>query len=388
MFTTGMGKPSAMHACARAISGGPVYVSDRPEEHDPLIIRKMAFADGSVPRCLRNARPTAATLFADPQREVGIPLLLQNINPCGGKVVGAFSIAGAVLENDLEMFRFLLPHELAWKDAEVQRIADQMCPSSASQPGACTTKSTTSVHEMKEFAGEMSIDWWVRPSDVEDGSDRGSGDIGKAEGGESPRRVEYVAHRLSDGAVFVDSGASGSESGSDSDMAVPVHLATVFGHDVVSFAAKHYAGASQWVAAVGATDMFNPGGAVLFFSVTELVENGEPVLDVRVRLLGAGKYLLVSNVGSVPQVVIAKPLGHGERAAYRVEVVDVSSRALSTTSEAFAVEVVTKISTTAETAEAQAQAETGTEDAAVPSDPSGRDDSDQGADISLRFSLA
>lgn len=69
----------------------------------------MAFADGALPRCLRGARPPAHVLFLDPQRHAGVPLLLQNANPAGGLVIGAFSIAGAVLEDDLSLFRFLAP---------------------------------------------------------------------------------------------------------------------------------------------------------------------------------------------------------------------------------------------------------------------------------------
>jgi hypothetical protein len=76
------------------ISGGPIYVSDQPDKHNADIIRKLAFPDGSIPRCVRNARPVASSLFSDPQREVGVPLLLQNQNPAGGLVIGGFNIAG------------------------------------------------------------------------------------------------------------------------------------------------------------------------------------------------------------------------------------------------------------------------------------------------------
>jgi Raffinose synthase or seed imbibition protein Sip1 len=114
MFQTSLGKPSHMHAAARAISGGPVYVSDRPEEHDRIVLNKLAFANGMVPRCIRNALPLQSMLFRDPQREAGVPLVLQNLNPCGGFVVGVFSIAGSVLEDDKHSFRFLSPTEMIW----------------------------------------------------------------------------------------------------------------------------------------------------------------------------------------------------------------------------------------------------------------------------------
>jgi Raffinose synthase or seed imbibition protein Sip1 len=41
---------AAMHAASRAISGGPVYTSDKPDKHVSEIIRRLAFADGAVPR--------------------------------------------------------------------------------------------------------------------------------------------------------------------------------------------------------------------------------------------------------------------------------------------------------------------------------------------------
>ena len=46
--------------------------------------------------------------------------MIQNVNRQGGLVVGVFSVVGAVLENDLDNFRFLSAKELAWpEDIEV-----------------------------------------------------------------------------------------------------------------------------------------------------------------------------------------------------------------------------------------------------------------------------
>ena len=87
-----------------------MYVSDSPEAHDSDILKKLAFPDGELvdseyarlvciislllsgtgPRCVRNALPTRRLLFADPQRQAGVPLLLQNANAVFGGVVGAF----------------------------------------------------------------------------------------------------------------------------------------------------------------------------------------------------------------------------------------------------------------------------------------------------------
>ena len=216
------------------------------------------------------------------------------------------------------------------------------------------------------------------------------------EGGLQPGE-EFIAHRLSDGAVFVDRGGrEGGEGDEAGDVAVPLHLATVFDHDVISFAVKRYAGAtSLWVAAVGATDMYNPGGAVLSLSVTESVDAAQPmanvVVDMRIRLLGAGKFLLVSNIGSVPQVIAATPLGLGQDGAYGVKILGVTSRALSTTSDVFAVALVMEVVATggasASAAAAAAAAAKGAETSGSSEPAScGRDDSDQGSEIILRFS--
>ena len=126
--------------------------------------------------------------------------------------MGAFNIVGAVLENDLHMFRFLWPHEVTWKNEEVQERAityysslkgchkeeetgcrkegqekdchkegeekgcqddqqnDQLPPNestdnfniSSDDDNGCDEKPTTSVHELPEFMRELSIDWQLR----------------------------------------------------------------------------------------------------------------------------------------------------------------------------------------------------------------------------------
>lgn len=57
------------HAAARAISGGPVYVSDKPEKHDFDIIRKLYISNGEVLRCKQPALPARDCLFVDCLRE-------------------------------------------------------------------------------------------------------------------------------------------------------------------------------------------------------------------------------------------------------------------------------------------------------------------------------
>lgn len=59
----------AYHAAARAVSGGPVYVSDKPGKHDFELLRSLTCFDGSVLRCDGPALLTADLLCRDPTRE-------------------------------------------------------------------------------------------------------------------------------------------------------------------------------------------------------------------------------------------------------------------------------------------------------------------------------
>lgn len=96
----------AFHAAARAVSGGPVYVSDKVGVHDADLLRKLVLSDGSVLRADFPGRPTPDCLFADPTRE---PVLLKVFNrnrDCG--VVGLFNasnrpeaIAGTAAPGDV-----------------------------------------------------------------------------------------------------------------------------------------------------------------------------------------------------------------------------------------------------------------------------------------------
>ncbi|KAK4404152.1 putative galactinol--sucrose galactosyltransferase 6 [Sesamum angolense] len=57
------------HGSARAISGGPIYVSDEPGKHDFDILRKLVLPDGSILRARLPGRPTKDCLFFDPARD-------------------------------------------------------------------------------------------------------------------------------------------------------------------------------------------------------------------------------------------------------------------------------------------------------------------------------
>nr|AXF37480.1 glycoside hydrolase 36-4 [Hevea brasiliensis] len=82
------------HASARAISGGPVYVSDEPRKHDFKVLKKLVLPDGSILRARLPGRPTRDCLFSDPSRD-GVSLLkIWNMNKYTG-VLGLYNCQGA-----------------------------------------------------------------------------------------------------------------------------------------------------------------------------------------------------------------------------------------------------------------------------------------------------
>ncbi len=78
----------AYHAAARAISGGPVYVSDVPGQHDFDLLRKLVCSDGSVLRCDGPALPTLDSLCIDPTVDDAL-LKVWNTNGNAG-IIGVF----------------------------------------------------------------------------------------------------------------------------------------------------------------------------------------------------------------------------------------------------------------------------------------------------------
>lgn len=77
------------HAAARAISGSPVYVSDKPGQHDFSLLAKLVCSDGSVLRCDGVGVPAPACLCHDPTRE-DVLLQVQNRNGAAA-VVGVWN---------------------------------------------------------------------------------------------------------------------------------------------------------------------------------------------------------------------------------------------------------------------------------------------------------
>lgn len=88
MFQSGH-EAGSFHAAARAVSGAPVYVSDKPGEHDFDLLRRLVLKDGRVLRADHIGRPTRDSLFVDPTEQ---PVLFKVFNfNLDAAVVGLFN---------------------------------------------------------------------------------------------------------------------------------------------------------------------------------------------------------------------------------------------------------------------------------------------------------
>lgn len=68
------------HAASRAISGGPIYVSDTVGKHNFPLLKRLAMPDGSILRCESYALPTKDCLFEDPLHDGKTMLKIWNLN--------------------------------------------------------------------------------------------------------------------------------------------------------------------------------------------------------------------------------------------------------------------------------------------------------------------
>lgn len=85
---------AGMHAAARAISGGPVYVSDSPGNHDADLLARLVLPNGGILRAQIPARPTVDCLFSDVQRDGVTAMKLWSMNKVGA-VAGLFNVQGS-----------------------------------------------------------------------------------------------------------------------------------------------------------------------------------------------------------------------------------------------------------------------------------------------------
>ncbi len=78
------------HSLLRAVSGGPVYFSDRLGETNPDVLRPLVYLDGTLPMMIRSAKPAEDCVFSDPR--TGGVLKLHNAGPWGTGVAGGIAV--------------------------------------------------------------------------------------------------------------------------------------------------------------------------------------------------------------------------------------------------------------------------------------------------------
>ncbi|KAF7806428.1 putative galactinol--sucrose galactosyltransferase 6 [Senna tora] len=187
------------HASARAISGGPIYVSDAPGKHNFDLLKKLVLPYGSVLRPRLPGRPTKDCLFADPTRDGATLLKIWNMNKYNG-VIGVYNCQGA-----------------AWS----------------------TESRKNTFHQTKSEA----ITGYVRGRDVHLLSDAADDDGGW--------NGDCAVYRHYSGELVV----------LPYNVAMPVSL-KVLEHDVFTVAPVKALGGGISFAPIGLVEMFNAGGAI------------------------------------------------------------------------------------------------------------------------------
>jgi len=86
---------SEIHAAARAVSGGPVYICDYPDKQNFDILRPLVISDGTVLRCPQPALPAEDCIFEDCRHEKKL-LKIYNTN---GRI-GILGIFNCNVENE------------------------------------------------------------------------------------------------------------------------------------------------------------------------------------------------------------------------------------------------------------------------------------------------
>ncbi|KAE9612698.1 hypothetical protein Lal_00005964 [Lupinus albus] len=84
---------AAFHAASRAISGGPIYISDTVGNHNFDLLKTLVLPDGTILRCQHYALPTRDCLFSDPLHDGKTMLKIWNLNKYTG-VIGVFNCQG------------------------------------------------------------------------------------------------------------------------------------------------------------------------------------------------------------------------------------------------------------------------------------------------------
>lgn len=278
---------AGLHAAARAVSGGPVYVSDSPGSHGFDILHQLVLPDGSVLRAKLPGRPTRDCLFADVMRDGKTLLKIWNVNVLTG-VVGVFNLQGSAWDRARRRFLFhnstppTLTTRVSVADVEPFRAAFQQresqkheAVSRSSTPSDVSTQERWIQSSSQDTAAAMT-NGGTNGKGAHNGSraegyesDVSSGAM-SSDAAETAEQVTHSGRRIparpaacGDFAVFVNSTGrlhrlppdGGLDVSLDASHAAIVTFARVCRHHGVDFAP------------IGLKNMLNGGGAVVSFEV-------------------------------------------------------------------------------------------------------------------------
>ncbi|MDX2185972.1 MAG: Sip1-related alpha-galactosidase [Opitutaceae bacterium] len=144
----------ALHAATRALSGGPVYVSDKPGNHDVSLLKRLVTSAGAVPRFPQPARPVETSLLQDPRRE---PVPLQVFNESAG--IGQLCLANCLSQPEPA------PIVARWnvRDALPQLSPDQLVVLHNPISGEVRTVTASEALEQPLAANGGLIVWTLSP---------------------------------------------------------------------------------------------------------------------------------------------------------------------------------------------------------------------------------
>lgn len=263
-----------MHAAARAVSGGPVYVSDAPGAHEFDLLRQLVLSDGSILRAALAGRPTRDSLFRDVLRD-GVSLMkVWNCNASTG-VVGVFNLQGSSWDRTSRRFAI---HEAAPPELSVtvkvtdvepyaaavreraQRLAGGeagAAPASGSQAGSISAGSsdTTAPHGNGHSNGNGHAAASDGVSGYESDVSSEGGSAASAQGMSRPAAAatscdEWAMYVNTTGQLHRVAGSGGVQVTVPPAQAAVVTVAPICRHFGVDFAP------------LGLSNMLNGGGAV------------------------------------------------------------------------------------------------------------------------------
>lgn len=118
MFQSSLPTYNSFHAAARCLSGGPIFITDTPGDHDAALMNSMV-SPSPAERTSRALRPSKMAMARDPYVSYHSTRLLQVRNTCGSGpgvrlLLGVFNVSTVALTELVDM-------KTGFQDIEVGR---------------------------------------------------------------------------------------------------------------------------------------------------------------------------------------------------------------------------------------------------------------------------